>query len=170
MNEAFQSYVDFTLRQGVLHALRIEIDQVAFDHRTYLKCMFGCGGSCAGTLCHSQPGKIKPWEYEPILRKYQWGVLIHANENRLAQKAALALERQAFLDGYYFAFSLSDCDLCDACARWKGKPCAHQTAVRPSMHSAGIDVFRTVRGMGLPIEVLRDEQAQQNCYALVLVE
>ena len=163
-------YIDFALSYGLQHAIGIEVSQIAFDNRTYLKCMFGCGGSRPGTLCHSQPGRIKPWEYEPMLRRYAWGILLHANDNRLVQKAALSLEGKAFHDGYYFAFSLSDCDLCGDCARWKGKPCAHETDVRPSMHGAGIDVFKTVRALGLPIEVLQDEKAVQNCYALVLIE
>jgi len=38
------------------------------------------------------------------------------------------------------------------------------------MHSAGIDVFKTARSLGLPINVLRKEEDEQNCYSLVLVE
>jgi hypothetical protein len=36
--------------------------------------------------------------------------------------------------------------------------------------TAGIDVFATARAAGLPIEVVRTEQCQQDYYALVLVE
>ena len=166
----YQGYIDFALSHGADSAVYVTIEQIVFDHRTYLKCMFGCGGSNPESLCHSQPGRIKPWEYEPILKRYKWGLLIHSNDNRLAQKTSLELEKTAFKDGYYFAFSLSDCDLCDNCGRSIGKPCAHYSDVRPSMHSAGIDVFKTVRQLGLPIKTLRERGEEQNCYALVLVE
>ena len=158
------------MENGVKNAIQITIDQIVFDHRTYLKCMFGCEGSNPKTLCHSQPGRIMPWEYEPILRKYSWGILIHSNDNRIAQKVALNMEKRAFVDGFYFAFSLSDCDLCNNCSRSCGKSCAHYTDVRPSMHNTGIDVFKTVRGLGLPINTLKEHGEEQNCYSLVLFE
>ena len=165
-----QKYIDHAIANGAKSSVCVTIDKIVFDHRTYLKCMFGCGGSNPNSLCHSQPGRIKPWEYEPILKKYSWGILIHSNENRMAQKIALDIEKKAFVDGYYFAFSLSDCDLCDNCSRWIGKPCVHYSDVRPSMHSAGIDVFKTVRGVGLPIQTLKEPDEEQNCYSLVLFE
>lgn len=165
-----KEYIEYALTKGAKNAVRIDIGQVIFDHRTYLKCMYGCGGSNPETMCHSQPGRIKPWEYEPILKRYSWGVLIHSNDNRLAQAISLELEKIAFKDGYYFAFSLSDCDICDNCSRSCGKPCIHYTDVRPSMHSTGIDVFKTVHELGLPLKTLREYGEEQNCYALVLVE
>jgi len=165
-----QKYVGYAMSNGAKNAVYIEVNKVIFDHRTYLKCMFGCGGSNPNTLCHSQPGRIKPWEYEPMLKKYKYGILIHSNENRIAQQISLRLERQAFCDGFYFAFSLSDCDLCGSCNLWRGRDCANYTDVRPSMHSAGIDVFKTVQGMGLPIKTLREKDEEQNCYSLVLIE
>lgn len=165
-----QQYIELAISSGAKTAVYIDIDQIVFDHRTYLKCMFGCGGSNPESLCHSQPGRIKPWEYEPILKKFSWGILIHSNDNRLAQKIALSIEKRAFVDGYYFAFSLSDCDLCDNCNRSCGKSCAHYTDVRPSMHSTGIDVFKTVRGLGLPLQTLKEQGEEQNCYSLVLIE
>ena len=163
-------YINYAIENGAKNAVQISMDKIVFDHRTYLKCMFGCGGSNPATLCHSQPGRIKPWEYEPILKKYNWGILIHSNENKLAQKIALNIEKKAFIDGYYFAFSLSDCDLCDDCNRSYGKPCKNYTEVRPSMHSTGIDVFKTVHGIGLPIQTLKSQDEEQNCYSLVLFE
>lgn len=166
----YHKYIEIAKMRGAKDAIYLTIDKIVFDHRTYLKCMFGCGGSLPDSLCHSQPGRIKPWEYEPILKKYSWGILIHSNDNLTAQKISLDIEKLAFKDGYYFAFSLSDCDLCDNCKRSNGKPCAYPIEVRPSMHSTGIDVFKTVRGVGLPIQTLREREETQNCYSLVLIE
>ena len=166
----YQKYIDYAISRGAKNAVYIKMDQIVFDHRTYLKCMYGCGGSNPESLCHSQPGRIKPWEYEPILKKYKWGLLVHSNENRLAQVISLELEKITFKDGYYFAFSLSDCDLCDNCSRSQGKPCVHYCDVRPSMHSTGIDVFKTVHQLGLPLQTLSEQGEEQNCYSLVLVD
>ena len=166
-----QEYLDYAVANGAKHAVHITIDKIVFDHRAYLKCMFGCEGSNPDTLCPSQPGRIKPWEYEPILMKYSWGILIHANDKRITQKVALNMEKTAFADGYYFAFSLSDCSLCDPCNRSCGDPCAYTSEVRPSMHSTGIDVFKTARDLGLPIHTLKDpDSEEQNWFSLVLFE
>jgi predicted metal-binding protein len=165
-----QEYIDFALSQGAENAVYVTLEQIVFDSRMYLKCLFGCPGSDPKTLCHSQPGRIKPWEYEDMLKKYGWGILIHSKDNKTAQRISLDLERKVFLDGYYLAFSLSDCDLCEDCGRLRGEACAHYADVRPAMHGAGIDVFKTARGLGLPIEILRSAAEDQNCYSLVLVE
>jgi len=167
-----QTYIDFALAQGAEHAVEITIDQIAFDSRTYLKCLFGCSGGNPATPCHSQPGRIKPWEYEPMLKKYKWGILIHSKIERITQDISLALEGRAFADGYYFAFSLSDCALCAECAHMRKEPCPHYEMTRPSMHAAGIDVFKTVRNLKLPLEALKAPWSEEdlNFYSLVLVE
>jgi predicted metal-binding protein len=69
------------------------------------------------------------------------------------------------------AFSLSDCALCKRCAGFDGKPCANKKKARPAFHSVGIDVFATVKEMGLPIHTLReDDERSQNWYAAVFIE
>ena len=70
----------------------------------------------------------------------------------------------------YTSFSLSDCALCKECAGFHGKPCANVKRARPAFHSVGIDVFKTVRKFGLPIQTLKDENDQVNWYSAVFVE
>jgi predicted metal-binding protein len=41
---------------------------------------------------------------------------------------------------------------------------------RPAFHSVGIDVFKTVRKFGLPIETLKSEDETANWYSAVFVE
>jgi predicted metal-binding protein len=80
-------------------------------------------------------------------------------------------ERKAFVEGYYFAFSLSDCGLCKECAGFTNGECRNVVKARPAFHSVGIDVFKTVRQLGLPINTLFDPAAEeQNWYAAVFVE
>jgi predicted metal-binding protein len=168
MNDAAH-YAARALELGAVDAVPFAIDDIAFDHRTILKCMYGCSDWGKGPTCPSRPGSPMPWEYEPVLRRYAWGVIIHAHDKKLSYEVSYAIEREAFLDGYYFAFSLSDCAGCAECVGLAGQPCANPKKARPAFHSVGIDVFATARRFGLPIETLKDEAEQQNWYSAVFV-
>jgi predicted metal-binding protein len=165
-----QDYVRLALELGATDAVRFGIDDIVFEPRTILKCMFGCGDWGLGPTCPSRPGSLMPWEYEPLLRRYSWGVMVHTNDKKTGQDVSFELERRAFLDGHYLAFSLSDCARCAECVGLKGKPCADPKKARPAFHSVGIDVFATARRFGLPIETLADEDDPQNWYSAVFVE
>ena len=163
-------YVDMALREGAADAVGFVISDIAFDARTLLKCMFGCSDWGKGPTCPSRPGSPTPAQYREMLEKFQWGVIVHSGDKRTAQRVSMALERQAFLDGYYFAFSMSDCALCDPCSGCGGEPCRFPKLARPAFHSVGIDVFRTVRAFGLPIGTLSSPDQPQNWYSAVFVE
>ena len=87
-----------------------------------------------------------------------------------ARKVMGQLERFAFLEGHYRAFSFHSgpCDLCDECD--VNCPCRHPTEARPSMEACGIDVFATAAAAGLPIRVVKDREQEPNFYALLLVD
>ena len=155
---------------GAVTTVAFDIDQIVFDPRTILKCMYGCSDWGKGHTCPSRPNNISLQEYERILRKYSWGVIVHAHDKATTHRISLKLESKAFVDGYYFAFSMSDCALCKECAGFCGEPCRNVKKARPAFHSVGIDVFATARNFGLPIETLADETQEQNWYAAVFVE
>lgn len=163
-------YCKAALEMGADHAVPFTIDQIAFDSRTILKCMFGCSDWGYGLTCPSRKGSLMPWEYEKVLKKYQWGIIIHSGDKKVSQEVSYAIERMAFLDGYYFAFSLSDCACCAKCAGFSGGRCANPGKARPAFHSVGIDVFKTVRQFGLPIDTLKHEEDPQNWYSAVFIE
>jgi predicted metal-binding protein len=163
-------YVERSLELGAEDAVPFVIEDIEFDPRTILKCAFGCGDWGKGLTCPSRANSLKPWEYEKVLRKYSWGVIIHSHDKKESQRISFAIEREAFLDGYYFAFSLSDCALCAQCAGFAGGRCAHPKEARPAFHSVGIDVFKTVRKMGLPIDTLKDKDETPNWYSAVFIE
>ena len=163
----YQPYLDLALDCGANHAILVTPQDIVFDGRTLLKCMFGCTDWGIGPTCPSRDGFLKPWEYEPLLRKYKGVLIIHAHDKRKAQEASFAVERAAFLDGDALVFSMSDCALCVECAGKSGIPCANKQMARPAFHSVGIDVFSTVKRLGLPINVLKDENQEQNWYAAV---
>jgi predicted metal-binding protein len=113
---------------------------------------------------------MRPWEYQKVLEKYTWGIIVHSTNKQLSQKISFSIERQAFLDGYYFAFSMSDCALCKECSGFKGMKCVNPKQARPSFHSVGVDVFKTVRKFGLPIGTLKNEDDPQNWYSAIFIE
>jgi predicted metal-binding protein len=51
-----------------------------------------------------------------------------------------------------------------------GNPCPTPEKVRPCDQAFGIDVFKTVRSLGLPCEVLKNKEDQQNRYGFVLLD
>jgi predicted metal-binding protein len=165
-------YVKMALELGAVDAVLVTPDEIVFDGRTLLKCMFGCKQWGYEHVCPSRPGSLRPWEYEPLLRKYKFVLVIHAHDQHTTQNVSFALEREAFLDGDVMAFSMSDCSLCGTCAGHKGIPCTHMDKARPSFHSVGINVFATAHGLGLPIDTLKskDGNEQQNWYAAVFLD
>jgi predicted metal-binding protein len=151
-------YIELALSLGAASATQVTPDDIVFDGRTILKCMFGCSSWGKGCTCPSRSNALKPWEYEPLLRKYRNVIIIGSPDKKVSQDTSFALERQAFLDGDVLAFSMSDCAICAKCAGYNGEPCVNPKKARPSFHSVGIDVFATVRKLGLPIEVLQNKE------------
>lgn len=166
--ENLDKYTVKAKEMGALDALIIKIEDVVTDPRTYLKCMYGCEGWGANWTCPSAPNALRPWEFETILKRYSTAILIHCDDKDISQKISYELEREAFFDGYYFAFSMSDCGLCEECTH--PEPCTHPTKARPPMQGLGIDVYATARKQGLPIKTLKSEDETQNWYSLVLIE
>ncbi len=132
--------------------------------------MFGCGDWGHAHTCPSRPGAPSVFEYEKILRHYEYGIIIHSHDKRLSQEISYEIERRAYLDGFHFAFSMSDCALCKECAGFSGEPCRFPKKARPAFHSVGIDAFTTAKNLGLPICPLKSEDEEQNWYAFVFIE
>lgn len=163
-------FTDMATKLGADHAIVFKIDDIVFDPRTILKCMFGCGDWGKGHTCPSRPGSLKPWEYQRVFEKYSWGIIVHSTNKKVSQEVSLAIEREAFSKGCYFAFSLSDCALCSECAGYRSSECVNPKKARPALQSVGIDVFKTVHQFDLPLKTLRDQDEEQNWYSAVFIE
>ena len=163
-------FTELALKLGADDAVVFKTENIVFDSRTILKCMFGCATWGKNHTCPSMPGALKPWEYRKVLEKYSCGVIVHSTSKELSQEVSFAVEREVFLMGYYFALSLSDCALCEECTADKDKDCVFPKKARPPFHSVGIDVYKTVHQFGLPLEILKDENEQQNWYSAVFIE
>jgi predicted metal-binding protein len=96
--------------------------------------------------------------------------LAKGEKTKLFNEILVKLEIEVFLDGYYKAWSMGSgpCRLCEKCDL--SAPCNHGLEARPSMEACGIDVFKTARDNGFPIEVLRTRDEERDIFGLILVE
>ena len=170
--EQARKYVEQALEMGALDAVAFGIDDIVFDDRTLLKCMYGCADWGRNHTCPSRPGSPTMEQYREMFSRYHWGVLVHGHFKKETLDIAFELERRAFVDGYHLAWSLSGCPSCpQGCTLREGRSCRFPKRARPQFYSVGIDVFATVRGLGLPIRTLTDpERQQQNWYGPVFME
>ena len=81
----------------------------------------------------------------------------------------LNLEREAFLQNHYKAFSLKAgrCRLCKECNL---KQCVNPTKARPSLEACGIDVMALANDNGYQAEILQAAVPELKIYGLLLVE
>jgi len=163
-------YVEAALSLGARRAAPFEAEQIFYDPRVFLKCAFGCADFGKLHTCPYQRSPLTMEDYEKIFKRYERGIVIGCGDKKSSQRISYEIERACFLDGYYFAFSLSDCGLCDECAKKFSQDCRVPSKARPAFHGVGIDVFKTVRGLGLPIEILKSEADEQNWYSAVFIE
>ena len=170
-SELAQKYIDQALEMGATDAVFFTDEQICWDSRTLLKCMYGCTDWGKNHTCPSRPGNPTMTELKEMFSRYRWGIIIHTHEKRLSQDISFDVERAAFHDNYYFAMSLSDCGLCKECAAASCEDCRFMVKARPAFHSVGIDVFKTVNQMGLPLYTLQSrDDPDQNWYSAVFIE
>ncbi len=166
-----QKYVLSALEMGATDAVEFNIDDICFDSRTLLKCMYGCDSWGKNHTCPSRSGSPSMSEYREMFQRYKRGIIIHTHDKALSQRISFKIEGDAYRDGYYFAFSLSDCALCKKCAAEDNAPCRNMHTARPAFHSVGIDVYKTVAKFGLPLRTLADaDTEEQNWYSAVFIE
>lgn len=166
----FEKYEKMAMDLGAVDVRSFDISDIVFDPRTILKCMYGCGdwGKCYN--CPSDPKSLDIEQSIRIFKHYKGGVIIRGHDKKTTQRVSYEIEREAFLDGYHFALSLSDCALCSECMLKKGLPCPNELKARPAFHAVGIDVMTTVRALGMPIKPLRSKDEEQNWYSAVFIE
>jgi len=165
-----EKYIALAKEMGAANAVRFDIGDIVFDPRVALKCIFGCGDYGRNHTCPYQKSPLNMKEYEEIFGRYAWGLIIGCKDKHVSQKISFEIERACFMDGHYFAFSLSDCGLCKECSKIKDEPCRIPQKARPAFHAVGIDVFKTVHKFGLPLVVAKDYDGEINWYSAVFVE
>jgi predicted metal-binding protein len=167
-------YIKMALDLRITDAIVIKTSEVYTAPWVRMKCKFGCPGF-GETLC-CPPYTPTPDEMRKILDAYACGIFLHLHWKKDYKTvnhfndAIVDLERTIFLDGYYKAWALGSgpYDRCESCNI--GGTCRNADKARPSMEGCGIDVFKTAREQGFPINVVKNHGSERDIYGLILVE
>jgi predicted metal-binding protein len=164
-----EKYIRLAKSLKAVNAKMISSRDIFFDIRAVLKCRWGCEDNFQNSIkCGTRDTSYQ--ERIEMIKSYKNILLVHSHDAGELSVAVLEIEKTAFLDGYYFAFAIRACNLCKVCVAQQGDPCPTPHRVRPCDTSFGIDVYKTVRSLGLPCEVLQNKNDIQNRYGLVLID
>jgi predicted metal-binding protein len=172
-----ESYRQIASEIGIDGVKIINTWSVATAEWVRMKCQFGC--RLFGTNLCCPPDTPTPDMTRKIIDCYQKAILLHqrllkgekrSQRTKTFNEAVVCLEIEMFLDGYYKVWSMGSgpCLLCKECN--PSDPCRNGSKARPSMEGCGIDVFKTARDNGFPIQVVRAHDEEINVFGLVLVE
>jgi len=156
----------------------IEPSKVITTHWVRQRCQFGCKHYGERLTC--PPYSPTPEDTRRVLDEFEIAYLIKYDGflgldtyppqslTGAVKKASLKacdagfdMERHAFLSGYYkaFLYGAHRCYRCEVCALDEGRTkCKLPVKARPSMESAGIDVFATAKNAGIEMRVLTDKK------------
>ncbi len=171
--KALEIYCKKALELGVDGVKVIDSRSIVTAEWVRMKCQFGCPSFGMGLCC--PPHTPTPEVTRKVIDSYEKAILIHrrlkkGDRAKGFNEAVVRLEKEIFLDGYYKAWSMGSgpCRLCKECD--PNGLCKHGYEARPSMEACGIDVFKTARDNGFPIEVVRTHEEERNIYGVILVE
>ena len=159
------------LALGFRRAVPISANDIHVPGWTQLKCRYGCGHYGEKPLC--PPHAPMHEETKNLIRDCKTALLLEGEPPaREFQLKVLQAEKEAFLSGFYKAFSYwaGPCSLCPSCQKKCGKK---RENIRPSMEGAGIDVFETAKRAGIRLKTLsgRDPYGEYVKYfALLLLD
>ncbi len=157
----------------------IDPKKIVVAHWVRVKCSFGCGDYGLGACPPNTPSVN---DCDRFFKEYETGLIIRltkfADKNvypsewsREMTNKLLDIEREVFLSGYQKTFLLNQtcCTLCKDCSGNRIN-CKDKMKSRPSPESFAVDVYQTVRNAGLDINVVKDNPAEMNKIAILLIE
>ena len=165
----FVKYIEHAKKLNMIDAVIISPQDIFFDVRAIMKCRWGCEDFFKNSIkCHTRNTSYQ--DRVEMISKYNTILFIHSHNVIEVSRAALGIERIAFLDGFYFAFAIRCCHLCKVCMVEQGKACPTPEKVRPCDQAFGIDMYKTAQNLKLPCNVLQSKNDIQNWYGIVLIE
>lgn len=157
----------------------INPDSIIVAQWVRVKCIFGCSDYGLGTC---PPNTPSVYDCERFFKEYQSGLVIRLNKyadknsypsswSKEITKKLLDIEREIFLLGHQKVFLLNQtcCSLCKDCSGNR-IDCKDKKNSRPSPESFAVDVYQTVRNVGLEINVVSKNPAEMNRIAILLIE
>ena len=148
---------------------------ICLDDRVRMHCQLNlCGNYGKNLMC---PPFLPPLaETRQLIGSFTFAFLLQlkrdlASDDKIHMRAVfdatalllnqmlVSLERAAFNSGFRLAMALGagECKICPTCSIQEGEGhCLNPGAARPSMEGMGIDVIRTFRLVGLPMDFKPD--------------
>jgi len=178
-------------KDGADVIMPIDPKEIVVGNWVRLKCQYGCPSYAKKLSC--PPYSPSPEDTRQILKEYSRAYLLgytgsifkkYGTEEfgkifpqalKDIRKSIFELEKHAFLSGYYKSFTYGfcgPCTMCEQCVAEEGVlTCENAKESRPSMEAAGIDVFKTVRNIGLELEVQNEiDPDNLRMFTLLLLE
>lgn len=171
------------IEKGASSTKVIAVKDVFVEDWVRQKCEYGCDGYARHFTC--PPYSPTPEETRSRLKGYNRALLVEFTEieetegRREPNEVMFELEREAFLNGFYKAFSYGagPCGICETCpaeeaenpSKYGKKECKNQERARPAMEACGIDVFQTARKAGYDIHCVKENETYKN-FGLLLLE
>lgn len=146
----------------------IKCSEVALEPWVRVKCQFGCAGYNASKQC--PPFSPDEKRTKEILASYTHALIVQSTPpSREFHERLLSLERSLFLLGHYeaLAFGAGPCSLCSSCR--PEERCRFPDKARPSMEACGVDVYKTARRAGLPINPVSHPSGYVKYIGMVLL-
>jgi predicted metal-binding protein len=180
------------IKDGASKVVPINPDEIVVGNWVRLKCQFGCPNYQKKLSC--PPYSPKPEDTRKVLDEYSKAYLIEYKGSSIFNKydiekideilpkvlkdihiSLFEIEKHVFLSGYYKSFVYGfcgPCTICDKCVVEDGiLTCKYPTESRPSMEGSGIDVFKTVKNVGLELKVQSSRNTKDlSMYTLLLLE
>lgn len=159
--------VNICLEMNALEAKFIDVGTITISNWVRHKCQYSCKDYGKTYCC--PPHSPTPDDTKKIISDYTIGLLIHFGGDVRVTKAIVEIENRIFLNNLYkvIGFGAGPCSLCKKCSE---AGCRFPEKARPSMEACGIDVYKTARENGFPIDVLKTKDDPENCYGLSLIE
>ena len=168
---------------GIDEMIPIKTDSIVISEWVHLKCKYGCQRYGKSWCC--PPETPDPDKAKKILKEYDTALLLisrisnpffyrNNKKKRRIQvkvwKGPIAIERCLFLNGYYKAFALvsENCALCDECLY--PNSCRFPQERRPSVESFSIDIFATLKNIGIQYFIHNQRKASYNHFSIILLE
>jgi len=174
--------MDTAFSLGAKDCIPILTRDIVLANWVRFKCQYGC--PLYGRSFSCPPFSPTLEQTKKVLAEYDSALLVHfqlpagkgsKNSFKTIAEAMLELEAEAHRSNQYkaFAYVAGPCEMCEECkAKVTNDPteCHHREKLRPSMESAGMDVFATAKNAGLELKVLEKGQDTFHGYALLLLE
>lgn len=145
-----------------------------------MKCRFGCDEYGRNASCPPNVPSVE--ECGAFIREYGTAVLFHFQKSvrsgeelkrwvKALHAHLLKMEKEVFLLGFHKAFVLlvDSCSLCNECSAAR-ESCNNPKLARPTVEALGVDVYKTVRSFGYPIEVKSEISQEMDRYSILLLD